>query len=177
MVLFSEPQKAVSQYPLVSILFRELISLIHYRTIKSIDDFSYFHDCCFPGFHRLFCDIDGNYYPCERTERSYSLQIGNITNGINIEKIFMLYNKFRTFMPCDSCSVRSMCSFCFSNIHELENSQWDKENFKKGCARIKNIFQRGLIDYVSIMEISPDTINEFCKRTDSQEENIYFINE
>lgn len=43
---------------------------------------------CIPGLKKLFVDVDGNFYPCERIdEKSSLMNIGNIYDGFNISKI------------------------------------------------------------------------------------------
>ena len=42
---------------------------------------------CIPGKKRIFVDVEGNIYPCERIAEYPNYQIGNIFDGFDIERI------------------------------------------------------------------------------------------
>ena len=45
------------------------------------------------GLQRLFADVDGKFYPCERVnETSEIMQIGDVDAGINVSKVKELLN-------------------------------------------------------------------------------------
>lgn len=69
---------------------------------------------CIPGQLRLFSDYQGNLYPCERvSETSPVMQIGNIYDGFNYDKVVHLLNIGRlTENQCKHCWAFKYCSIC-----------------------------------------------------------------
>lgn len=48
---------------------------------------------CVPGIQRLFVDVEGNLYPCERvSEASKAVRMGHIDTGFDIDKARALLN-------------------------------------------------------------------------------------
>lgn len=60
---------------------------------------------CIPGQMRLFSDISGNLFPCERvSETSEAMKIGNLKEGFDLEQIEYLLNFSQlTEEECRSC--------------------------------------------------------------------------
>lgn len=69
---------------------------------------------CVPGQSRLFADVDGNLYPCERvSENSPAMRIGNLTDGFDYEKSKELLNiGALTPEACRNCWAARLCSIC-----------------------------------------------------------------
>ena len=43
---------------------------------------------CIPGVHKLFVDVLGNYYPCEKVcEESKDMIIGNVESGFDKSQV------------------------------------------------------------------------------------------
>lgn len=48
---------------------------------------------CIPGVHKLFVDVLGNYYPCEKVcEESKDMIIGNVESGFDKSQVDKLLN-------------------------------------------------------------------------------------
>lgn len=75
---------------------------------------------CIPGVKKLFVDVNGNFFPCEKAnDLSPHLKIGNIIDGIDIEKARGLYNLGRINEDeCKSCWAIKLCSCCAVNIDD-----------------------------------------------------------
>lgn len=75
---------------------------------------------CLPGKRRLFVDVYGNYFPCERvSEISDIMKIGNVYEGIDIEKAKKILNISQmTAKQCRNCWAFLYCSICAKNIDE-----------------------------------------------------------
>ena len=69
---------------------------------------------CIPGQLRLFVDIDGNYYPCERvSETSEVMRIGNLKTGFDLGKCRDILNiGALTAEKCKNCWVFASCNLC-----------------------------------------------------------------
>jgi uncharacterized protein len=71
--------------------------------------------CCVPGKRRLYVDLKGDYYPCERIGTSPN--IGNINDGIDIERIKKYYiDDFvdASLEKCSNCWAVKMCQLCYA---------------------------------------------------------------
>jgi uncharacterized protein len=71
---------------------------------------------CIPGQQRLFADIHGNLYPCERvSESSEIMRIGTLDEGFDIDKAMYILNPARsTEEQCRKCWVFAHCGMCAS---------------------------------------------------------------
>lgn len=69
---------------------------------------------CIPGQMRLFVNVDGNLFPCERvSETSPVMCIGTLEAGFNIEKAVNLLNVGAiTKEACRNCWALRHCSSC-----------------------------------------------------------------
>lgn len=69
---------------------------------------------CVPGESRLMVTVDGNFVPCERvSEISEAMVIGNIRDGIDMDKVYALLNVAQsTSGSCKNCWAFSHCHLC-----------------------------------------------------------------
>lgn len=69
---------------------------------------------CIPGQMRLFVNVDGNLFPCERvSETSPVMCIGSLDTGFNIEKAANLLNVGAiTKETCRNCWALRYCTSC-----------------------------------------------------------------
>ena len=84
---------------------------------------------CVPGLKKLFIDINGNFFPCERVNENSSLmKIGNINDGFDMSKIRKVLNVGAVADDaCKNCWAFHCCSMCpimaddgFSNHYSSE---------------------------------------------------------
>jgi CLI_3235-class bacteriocin maturation radical SAM enzyme len=73
---------------------------------------------CVPGQKRLFIDVHGNFFPCERvSEKSYVMNIGNLKEGFYIEKCSELLNiGSLTSEKCKKCWAFRGCRICAKHV-------------------------------------------------------------
>lgn len=69
---------------------------------------------CLPGVTRLFMDVNGYFYPCERiSETSEIMRIGHINQGIDLKKAKYLLNVGSvTEEECKNCFAFNFCKAC-----------------------------------------------------------------
>lgn len=72
---------------------------------------------CIPGARRLLVDVDGNFYPCERvSETSQAMNIGNLQEGFDYDKVIKLLNIAQTTAEsCKNCWAFRHCNLCCSH--------------------------------------------------------------
>ena len=72
---------------------------------------------CIPGKKRIFVDVEGNIYPCERIAEYPNYQIGNIFDGFDIERIKQMINVAQyTKNECLHCWAFMYCGSCIANM-------------------------------------------------------------
>lgn len=108
---------------------------------------------CIPGILRLFINVDGIFYPCERvSEISEPMKIGTIDKGFDIDKIRALLNVGKLSADeCKNCWAIRHCTACAKysdNIKEL--SPQLKESH---CKDIRNTVDNQFKNYIAIKEI------------------------
>lgn len=137
----------------VSPILKNNVAMIHrnyellYR-IKNLPQAMHPGGPCLAGVHRLFVNTQGVFYPCERvSELSDIMKIGNVDDGINVDKANAINNVGQTtadackkcwaIMHCDMCAAISDNMTCLSKSKRLNNCERTKmrveESFKDIC--------------------------------------------
>lgn len=108
---------------------------------------------CVPGIQRLFVDVDGNLYPCERvSEASKAVRMGNIDAGFDIEKARALLNIGKlTEKECKQCWAFRFCSSCAVQADDLEELSAEKK--LENCAMIKTHIDNMMRDYCVMKDL------------------------
>lgn len=113
---------------------------------------------CPPGVQRLFVNIHGNLYPCERVnEEAEFFKIGTLDTGFDLDKVRAILNIGQcTENECKNCWGLRKCSLC---SYELEvDDKVTREIKIKKCAKI----HRSVL--FDLHEIS--VLNEFGFKTE-----------
>lgn len=133
--------------------YEEEIKKIHNRFMNKLGDNVYTGGPCIPGELRPLVDIDGTIYACGRMRL---FPIGDIYNGINVEKPYNLMVEFTDIQNeiCRNCWAIRFCGLCYISAVD-ENGKISKERLKEMCEREKKAFEGLLKRYVEIMELNP----------------------
>lgn len=109
---------------------------------------------CIPGYLRLFIDIDGVFYPCEKVSgKSKIMQIGSIDKGFNIPRIKELLNVgLLTESECKSCWAMNLCGICGMWADNNADCFCKKSKLSR-CSFIKSIVNKNVINYIILSEI------------------------
>lgn len=91
---------------------------------------------------------DENIYICEKANQE--MEIGNLQEGINNEKLQRLYEKYFKIREdyCSQCSVKRMCDACY--VHFIKND--DLQYNETFCKKRKEVYVRGLQVVYSLLE-------------------------
>lgn len=102
---------------LLNNVLEEIMSRLQKRNLftegRFNNDFSP-RGACVAGQNKLFVDVNGNFYPCEKvSEKASIMKIGNIIQGFDYEKIKALMNigKIDENM-CKNCWAIRECDIC-----------------------------------------------------------------
>ncbi len=125
---------------------RQTISELH-RPTEELKGKGHHGGPCIPGQLRLFVDVDGDLFPCERVlESSKALNIGNIEYGFDVEKAKMLLNIGRlTEKECKNCFAVRECTICAGQAIDISTVEHNlsREVKLKSCDGVrKNIEDR-----------------------------------
>lgn len=111
---------------------------------------------CVPGIQRLFVDVDGNLYPCERvSESSKAVRMGHIDTGFDIDKARSLLNIGKlTEKECKQCWAFRFCSSCAVQADDLEKLSAEKK--LQNCAMIRAHIDNMMRDYCTMRDLGFD---------------------
>lgn len=111
---------------------------------------------CVPGLQRLFVSADGKFYPCERVnETSEIMQIGDVEDGIDVEKAKKLLNIAKISEDaCKQCWAFRFCTSC-AVYAEDGNTLSTKKRLSR-CNMIKKSVEAYLKEYCILKELGFD---------------------
>lgn len=139
----------------VSIVFKPYI--IKYRKLESLlkehvqmPESAHHGGPCVVGAKRLFVDVSGRFFPCERvSESSDKMIIGNIDEGIFFDKVARLINYGKQFeTPCLNCWAFNHCKICPSEVDDLNGFSADLQ--LKKCYQVKEHLLSDLKDICTL---------------------------
>ncbi|WP_315080669.1 Cys-rich peptide radical SAM maturase CcpM [uncultured Clostridium sp.] len=116
---------------------------------------------CIAGTTRIFLNADGNFYTCERvSEKSKNAIIGNVHNGMNIDKIKKIINLGKvTEKECLECWAFRYCTTCLALMDDTE--ELSRELRLKKCSGIKNALLEEFKDICMLKEFGFDFEGEY----------------
>lgn len=108
---------------------------------------------CIPGVRKLFVDVDGRLFPCERvSETSEVACIGHIDKGINEKKALQLLNiEHLTSENCRNCWAYVLCPTCFTLADD--EGRLSKEKQIRECQRSRLLVEENIKDYLVLHEL------------------------
>ncbi|HOM03451.1 MAG TPA: Cys-rich peptide radical SAM maturase CcpM [Acetivibrio sp.] len=119
---------------------------------KELSDIEHHGGPCIPGATRLFADVNGNLYPCERvSEESEVMRIGTLDSGFDYDKIRRILNVGQiTEKSCTKCWAFRFCTLCAASADELDRLSAGKK--KANCASVRFELEEHLKDYCMLNE-------------------------
>ncbi len=89
---------------------------------------------CIPGIKRLFVDVNGKLFPCEKVLEKDNLSIGTLDTGIDISKVKEMMNIGKiTENECQYCWAMRFCDMCVSFCYDVDKNNITKKQKKLGC--------------------------------------------
>lgn len=127
-----------------------------YSKISTIQEEQLPTGTCIPFSRKIFVNVNGKLYPCERIGNE--IQFGHISNEgkiiINYDQIVSSYNSLlqKYITLCGNCKIRESCSICVvSDPQGLNNCQ--------------NIRNDEITEIISYFENNPTTFLDIIKNT------------
>lgn len=117
---------------------------------------------CVPGVHRLFMNVDGSLFPCERcNESSNCMKIGHVESGFDIDKARALLNIGKiTEEKCKNCWAISHCNICAAKLVE-ESNEFSKEAKIKLCEQVEYNVLEKFKNYCLLKEFNHNISNNY----------------
>ncbi len=108
---------------------------------------------CIAGVKRLFIDVNGNMFPCEKcSENSDVMKIGNVDYGFDIDKVRNIMNIGQlTKENCKNCWAFRRCQLCAVSADNITG--FSKEKKLSGCTGVKVALENELKDYCVLREL------------------------
>lgn len=138
------------------------ITLNELREQKTLDDKIGYYNIvdemshggpCIIGSTRLFMNVDGDFFPCEKvSELSPVMNIGNIENGFYYDKVENLLNIGKiTENMCKNCWAINECSLCpkYADGHTC----LDADILLSKCDNVLKRVDNEIRTYIAIKEI------------------------
>ncbi len=115
---------------------------------------------CIPGAVRLFLNVDGNFYPCEKvSETSSVMRIGNVDTGFDIEKARRLLNIGKlTEDSCKNCWAIRFCTLCAMAADNIDDLSAELK--QSNCGRVRRNVEERFKDYCLLSEFDKKIHNE-----------------
>lgn len=109
---------------------------------------------CIPGVMRLFIDVDGKFFPCEKvSEACENMQIGDLTHGYNLSVVEDLLNIERHRNgKCFDCWAYSECKICVGTISCDETTK----EMDKRCMNMRYQVEKNMKDYCVLHNLGVD---------------------
>lgn len=111
---------------------------------------------CVPGLQRLFVDVDGNMYPCERINETASImRIGNVYDGIDFDRAKKLLNVAQiSEEQCKSCWAFRFCTSCA--VYAENGDSLSKRKRLQRCKTIQSNTEYYLKEYCALKNMKFD---------------------
>ena len=108
---------------------------------------------CIPGQRRLFIDVNGGFYPCERvSETSDAMNIGNVRDGFDFEKARSLLNISQlTEKQCKNCFALRHCNLCAKYCDN--NGELSSELKLSNCKNVRFAAEDTFKNYLMFKEL------------------------
>ncbi|WP_159081731.1 radical SAM protein [Paenibacillus sp. CAA11] len=132
-----------------------LFSLKEFFTpIKETSKVAHPSGTCIPGLKKLFVDVDGNFFPCERIdENSDFMKLGSVDKGFNIDKVREILNVGTvTEDVCKNCWAFHCCSFCPASTDNGKENKYVRNYKLKKCHKVKEQALEKLKNYTLLRE-------------------------
>jgi uncharacterized protein len=125
---------------------------------------------CLPGMVRQCVSVDGAYYPCERVVGGEELQIGNVSAGMDYNKVLDMMKEFVecTREECEQCWCLPICGVeCWAATAGPDG--YSKAAKEEACKKTRLGLHRSLTDYCRVLERNPHAFDYLHQYEDFRE--------
>lgn len=106
---------------------------------------------CIPGIKKLFVDTEGVLYPCEKIVEHNCLSIGDLSNGINIDRVIAFMNIAKLSEDeCRTCWAMRFCDICVASCNDVNNNCVSSEQKRLACYYVRQKALKHMKNYIGI---------------------------
>lgn len=104
---------------------------------------------CIPAVFRLFVNVHGNFYPCEKNTEHDALSIGSLNYGIDLLKVIQILNIGNlSETECKKCWAIRFCSICIAPCLDIESGKVDIKTKLLACETQKKSVESFFKNYI-----------------------------
>ncbi|WP_055108608.1 radical SAM/SPASM domain-containing protein [Paenibacillus ihumii] len=125
-----------------------------FTPIKDTSSVAHPSGTCIPGLKKLFVDVNGDFFPCERiNENSTFMRMGNVEQGFEIDKVREILNVGSvTEEHCKDCWAFHCCSLCPASTDNGKNERYSQSYKLSKCNRVRATALENLKNYTMLRE-------------------------
>lgn len=137
------------------IIYKQLVPF------EKVSEISHPSGPCIPGARRLFMDVHGGFFPCERvSECSEVMKIGHVDSGIDIGKVRKILNIGKiTEEKCKNCWAFRFCTICAAAADNTEDLSAEKK--VEQCYNVSFSAEETLKNICTLSEFGVDLIDDY----------------
>ena len=111
---------------------------------------------CVIGIKRMFVNVSGDIYPCEKIVENEAFCFGSVNDTfVNINKARRLLNISNlSETDCKKCWAFRFCSACISHYIDVENNCLTSDNTQHYCNKLKDNILKSMKYYISELDNS-----------------------
>lgn len=108
---------------------------------------------CIPGIHKLFVDVKGDFYPCEKVcECSGDMILGDVESGLDLNEVDRHLNVGKmSEEQCKNCWCAKYCYIC--SVHLDQGQGLSDELKQRQCAKVRSNIEDDFKDYCLLYEL------------------------
>lgn len=146
-------------------LFERTLQIIHNREMTKLGCICHPNGICIPGTRKLYVEVVGDIYMCEKVEPFFKL--GNVLSGFDENKSRKLIDEYceLSTQNCSHCWVIRLCGLCF--VQSIKNNNLDIERKTKICKSTRKFLSTCLEIYASVLEENPTALDYLEQRSTS----------
>ncbi len=126
------------------------------KPLKNVPERDHHGGPCVPGVQRLFVNVYGDLFPCERvSESSQVMKIGSLDEGFNIENIRRILNIGKiTEEKCKNCWAFRFCQLCAASADVITGFSAKKK--MSHCNNVRASVEEAFKDYCTLRKLGHD---------------------
>ena len=105
-----------------------------YNNKENVSTIWHHNGPCVPSVRMIFADVNGCFYPCEKCPEEDYFLIGDINNGLKMNKIIDLMNIGKmSIKKCQTCWAMRFCNICSIRCYDYDRQTITYEKKQKAC--------------------------------------------
>ncbi len=115
---------------------------------------------CMIGVRKLYVDVHGWLYPCERVETHDWMRIGHVDSGVDVDRAYGIVKEYSDTnkADCETCWALNCCStFCIAQVSGTHGTC--EELKREACQATKKMASKTLGWMTTLLHECPDALD------------------